>query len=56
MLTFVPGCLKTKKVRKNAVKTLPFVTKYVSDCFKTKEVCDKVILEKGGMLWFIPDF
>ena len=36
MLTFVPDCLKTKKVCKNAVKTLPFVIKYVSDCYKTK--------------------
>ena len=49
MLTFVPDCLKTKKVCKNAVKTLPFVIKYVSDCYKTKEMCDKVILEKGSV-------
>ena len=39
------------KCVKIAVKKLPFVIKYVSDQYKTKEICDKVIIENG----FIPD-
>ena len=40
---------------KNVVKKLPFVIKYILDCYKTKEMCDKVIQENGGMLIFIAD-
>ena len=29
--------------------------KYVPDRCKTKEICDKVIIENGGMLIFISD-
>ena len=37
------------------MQVLPFVIMYVLDGFKTQEMCDKVILENGGMLKFIPD-
>ena len=40
---------------KNAGKILSFVIMYVSDRYKTQEMCDKVILEDGGMLKFIRD-
>ena len=55
MLRFVPDHLKTKIMLKNAVKTLPFVIKCVPDPYKTKEICDKIIIENGGMLEFIRD-
>ena len=38
---------------KNAVKKLPFVIKYVR--YKIKGICDKVIIENGGMFEFVPD-
>ena len=40
---------------KNASKKLSFVIKYVPDQYKVKQMCDKVIIENGGMLGFIPD-
>ena len=39
---------------KNAVKKLQFVTMYVPDWYKTKEMCDKVIRENGQRLGLIP--
>ena len=55
MLQFVPDHLKTKKIYKHTVKKLPFVIKYVSDHYKSKETCGKVILEYGGIIGFTPD-
>ena len=40
---------------KNAVTKLPFVVRYILDQCKTQEMCDKVILENGGTLKFVPD-
>ena len=40
---------------KYAVKKLPFMTKYVPDPYKTKEVYDIVILQNGRILGFILD-
>ena len=40
---------------RNAVKMLPFVLKCVSNRYKTKEICDKVVLENGEVLMFISD-
>ena len=40
---------------KNAIKKLPFVIMFVPDWYKTWEICDKVILENGGMLKCVPD-
>ena len=40
---------------KHAVKKSSFVIKYILDRFKTKEMCDKVVLENSAMLIFIPD-
>ena len=40
---------------KNTVKKLQFVKKYVRHCYRTKEMCGKVILGNFGMLMFIPD-
>ena len=56
MLKLVPDHLTTKKVRKSAVKNLPFVIRYVPDRYKAQEVCDKVILKNGGMLKFVPGY
>ena len=55
MLTFVPGRLRTEKMCKNAVKKLPLVIRYIVDQYKTKEMCDKSIVENGGTLIFVPD-
>ena len=40
MLKFVPDHRETKKTCKNAIKKLLFVTRYVSDRYKTQEMCD----------------
>ena len=52
MIRFVPDHLK---ICKNAVKKLPKLIKYVPDQYKTKQMCDKVIIENDGMLGFISD-
>ena len=38
------------KVEKNSKQISRFVTKYVPDQHQTQRMCDKVILENGGML------
>ena len=40
---------------KHAVKTLPFILRYVSDQYKTQQMCDKAILENGGTLKLVPN-
>ena len=47
-LKFVPDHLKTKKIRKHAVKILPYLIRYVPDQYKNKQMCDKAILENCG--------
>ena len=39
---------KTKKMTKNAAKKFLFAIKYDLDRYKTKQLCDKVILEDGS--------
>ena len=56
MLRHVSDHLKTKTICKYAVKKLPLVINYVSDRYKTQRMCNKVVLENGEMLMFIPDF
>ena len=34
----------------------PFVIRYVADQCETQEMCDKVILENGGMIMFVCDY
>ena len=53
-LRFVPDHLDTKKMCKNVVKKLPFVLRYLRHRYKTHEMCDKVILENGETLKFVP--
>ena len=55
MLRFVSDHLKTKNMSKHAVKKFPFVIRYVSNWYKTQEMCDRVILENGGTLMFVSD-
>ena len=59
MLKFVFNHLKTKrcylKMRKHAVKKLPYLLRYVLDQYKTQQICDKAILENGGRLKSVPD-
>ena len=50
MSRLAPDYLKTEKMCENAVKKLPFIIKYVPDRYETKRMCDKVIIENGGML------
>ena len=40
---------------KHAVKKLPFVKRYVSDQYKTQQMCDKAILENGETLESVSD-
>ena len=49
MLRTVPDRLETRKMFKGAVKKLPFKIKYVPDRYKTKEICDKVIIENWNV-------
>ena len=56
MLRFVPDHLKAKKMCKSVVKELLFIIRYVYDRYKTQEMRDKVTLENGGMLMFVPDY
>ena len=42
-------------MRKHAVKKLPFITQYVPNQCKTKQMCDKAILENNGTLKPVPD-
>ena len=39
----------------NLLKKIFFVIRYVFDCYKAPDMCDKVILENGGLLKFVPD-
>ena len=54
MLNFVPDHLKTKNICKSAVKKLPFIKMFVPDWYKTSEMSDKISLENGEILRFIP--
>ena len=40
---------------KHAVKRLPFVIRYIPDRYKTQQMCDKAILENGGILKSVSD-
>ena len=35
---------------KHAVKKLPFKIRYIPDQYKNQQMCDKAILENGGVL------
>ena len=47
--------LKFKKLLKNSVKKLLFVTRHVSDWCKTQQMCDKVVDNYPHALKFVPD-
>ena len=55
MLKLVPIHLQTKIICKHAAKGLPFVIRYVPDRYKTQQMCDKAILENGGILKSVSD-
>ena len=40
---------------KHAVRKLPYLLRYVPDQRKTKTLCNKAILENGGMLGSVPN-
>ena len=49
ILRFTPYHIKLKKMCKHAAKKMRFVIRYVPDQYKTQEMCDKPILENGGI-------
>ena len=49
MLKFVPDHLKTKRY------VLTYLLRYVSNRYKTQQMCDKTILENGGILKSFPE-
>ena len=53
MLELVSDYLKSNIICKNAVKRLTFPIRYVPNQYKTREMCDKVILENGEKLMFL---
>ena len=50
MLESVSDYLKTKKIRKHAIKKLPYLLRYVPDKYKTQQMWDEAILENAGTL------
>ena len=55
MLRLVLDNLKTKEMCKHAVKKMPFVIRNVLEGYKNQQMCDKAILQNGGMLEPVPD-
>ena len=55
MLKFLPGHIKTKKIFKHTVKKLLYLSRYVSHRYKNQQMCDKAILENGGILRSVHD-
>ena len=53
MLKLLPDYLKTKKICIRAVKKLLFVMRYVSDWYKTRQMCDKVMENDGTLGLFL---
>ena len=47
ILKFIADHLNTKKMRRNALKKLPFATRFVPDQYRAQKMCDKAILENG---------
>ena len=44
------------KLKKYAIKKLPYPLRYVPDYYKTQQIwCNKAIIENGGTLKSIPD-
>ena len=41
---------------KHAVKKIPYLLRYVSDQYRTQQMCDKAIIENGGTLKCVPDW
>ena len=41
---------------KHAVKKLPYLLRYVPNQYKTRQMCDKAILQNGGTLKFVPNY
>ena len=37
------------------MKKFPVTLRYISDQYKSQEVCDKAVLENGGTLTSVPD-
>ena len=37
------------------LQKLPYLLRYVTDQYKTHQICDKAILENGGTLKSFPD-
>ena len=52
LLKFVPDHLKIKKMCKHVVKNLPYLLRYISDQYKTQQMCDKAVLEKNIKVCF----
>ena len=50
-----PDHLNTTKICKRAVKKVPYLLRYISDQYKTQKMCDKTILENGGIWKCFPD-
>ena len=46
----------TLKLKRFEKMLFPFIIRNASDQYKAQEICDRVILENGGTLMFIPDF
>ena len=43
MLKLAPDHIKTKKMRKHAVKKLRYILRYIPDWYKSQQMCDKAI-------------
>ena len=55
MLRLVPDLYKIKTMCNHVAEKLSFVIRYFPDQCRTQQMCDRTILENGGMLESIPN-
>ena len=55
MIRFVLDDLKTRNMRKNAVRKLPFLIRNIPDQYKTEQMCHKAVVENSGTVKFVLD-
>ena len=54
LLNFLFDHLKTEKMCKDTIKKLAYLSRYIPDRYETQQICNKVVLENGETLKFVP--
>ena len=55
-LIYVPDCLKTQGICKEAVARSPYALGYVPDHLKMQEMCEKAVQEDSWLLGYVRDW